>query len=133
MTAALVTTRFNERAYDVVDQADDISCRPDFALLLYPWRLVDDRTGKLNSVLPISQQTPPVFFVHANNDGITSLNSALFYAELRRAGVPSELHIYQSGGHGFGLRPVEGSDVFTWPNRAEEWLRVRGIIPSPSR
>jgi len=126
--AALVATRFEQRAYDVRDEIDAASCRPDFALLIYPWQLVDADTGQLREIVTVTPRTPPTFLVHAHNDSATSLSSVLFYAALRQHGVPGELHISETGGHGYGLRPVENSRVDTWPSRAEEWLRGRGLI-----
>ncbi|QDT41567.1 Acetylxylan esterase precursor [Gimesia alba] len=125
--AALVTTRFDERSYKPNDAIDQVSCRPDFSLLVYPWRLVDDKTGALNEVFTVSKLTPPTFLVHAHNDGATPLSSILFYTALKKIGVGSELHIYETGGHGYGMRPVENSDVDTWTDRAEDWLRQRSL------
>ena len=126
--AALVTTRFDERSYKPNDATDKVSCRPDFSLLVYPWRLVDDQTGALNEVFTVSKSTPPTFLVHAHNDSATPLSSILFYTALKKNKVGSELHIYETGGHGYGMRPVEKSDVDTWTDRAEDWLRQRSLI-----
>jgi acetyl esterase/lipase len=126
--AALVATRFDHRAYDDADDIDAASCRPDFSLLVYPWQLVDADTGKLRDEMTVTPQTPPTFLVHAHNDSSTSLSSVLFYAALKQHNVAGELHIYETGGHGYGLRPVEGSQVATWPGRAEAWLRGRGLL-----
>ncbi len=76
----------------------------------------------------MTPRTPPTFLVHAHNDSATSLSSVLYYAALKQHDVAGELHIYETGGHGYGLRPVRGSEVDTWPRRAEEWLRGRGLI-----
>lgn len=126
--ASLVATRFNQRAYDATDEIDSASCRPDFVLLVYPWRLVNGDTGKLKDEVTVTSETPPTFLIHAHNDSESSLSSVLFYSELKRNGVAGELHIFETGGHGYGLRPVEKSQVHTWPRRAEEWLRGRGIV-----
>jgi acetyl esterase/lipase len=125
--AALVATRFEQRAYSAGDEIDSASCRPDFVLLIYPWQLVNADAGTLRDELTVSVQTPPTFLVHAHNDSATSLSSVLFYAALKQHGVPGELHIYETGGHGYGMRPVEGSHVDTWPSRAEDWLTSRGL------
>ncbi len=125
--AALVTTRFESRSYKSQNAVDETSCRPDFSMLVYPWRLVDDETGQLREVLKISKQTPPTFLIHAHNDNATSISSVLFYIGLKRSGIPAELHIYETGGHGYGMRPVRNSNVATWPARAGDWLRRRGM------
>ncbi|MFO1094311.1 MAG: alpha/beta hydrolase [Planctomycetaceae bacterium] len=126
--AALIATRFHQRAYEAGDEIDSASCRPDFALLLYPWQLVDNETGTLKSEFTVTAETPPTFLVHAHNDSHTSLSSVLLYVALQQQGVPAELHIYETGGHGSGLRPVAGSQFATWPSRAEDWLRARKIV-----
>jgi len=126
--AAMVETRFDQREYEASDAIDSVSCRPDFALLIYPWKLVNDDTGRLKDELTVSADTPPTFLVHAHDDAATSLSSVLFYAALKQQGVMSELHVYETGGHGYGLRPVKGSVVNTWPDRAADWLRTRGIV-----
>ncbi|QDU09978.1 alpha/beta hydrolase [Gimesia aquarii] len=128
--ASLVTTRFKDRSYKPQDKVDDVSCRPDFSLLIYPWRLLDEKTGKLNEVITVSKKTPPTFLAHAHNDSATPLSSIQFYTALKQNGVGAELHIYETGGHGYGMRPVENSNVDTFPSRAEDWLRQRALIPS---
>ena len=121
--AALAATRFESRSYEAIDDADKTSCRPDFALLIYPWNLWDAKTDALIEPLTITAQTPPSFLVHAHDDASSSLGSALLYAALKRQKVPAELHVYQTGGHGYGMRAVRGSVVHTWPQRAEEWMK----------
>ncbi|WP_417390171.1 alpha/beta hydrolase [Gimesia sp.] len=125
--AALISTRFEERAYAAADEVDQVSCRPDFSMLIYPWRLVDENTGELNKVLTINKSTPPTLMVHAHNDHATPISSILFYTALKKNGVSGELHIYENGGHGYGMRPVEDSHVDTWPDRAADWLRQRSL------
>jgi acetyl esterase/lipase len=95
--------------------------------LIYPWNLWDAEAESLLEPLQFSPQVPPTFLVHAHDDSSSSLGSALFYAALKRHKVPAELHIYQTGGHGYGMRPVKGSVVHTWPQRAEEWLRLTAL------
>ncbi len=124
---ALVTTRFEERAYKPLDTIDSVSCRPDFSLLIYPWRLLNEKTGKLNEVVTVSKKTPPTFLVHAHNDSATPMSSIQFYSALKKNGVGAELHIYETGGHGYGMRPVENSNVSTWTERAEDWLHQRAL------
>lgn len=126
--ASIVATRFDKRTYRCGDEIDSASCRPDFVLLIYPWQLVDADTGRLKGEVAVTPHTPPTFLVHAHDDSATSLSSVLFYTALKQHGVPGELHIYETGGHGYGLRAVEGSRIHSWPSRAEEWLQGREIV-----
>ncbi len=124
--AAVTSTNHDKRQYEALDETDKISCRPDFAVLVYPAYLtVGDH---LAADVRVNAQTPPVFFVHAGDDHISAEGSIAMYLALRRAKVPAELHVYTAGGHGFGLRPT-GKPVATWPKRCEEWLRATGVIP----
>ncbi len=68
-----------------------------------------------------------MFFAHASDDGVKADNSVLMYLSLKRAGVPAELHVYSSGGHGFGLRATD-KPCSTWPQRCAEWLRSQGVL-----
>lgn len=120
--AALVTTRFEERDYAATDDIDRQSCRPDFAMLIYPWNLWDAKTGKLLDEIRITEKTPTTFLVHTHDDNSSSLGSVYFYAGLKQQKVPAELHVFQAGGHGYGLRPVAGTTIHTWPVAAEAWL-----------
>ena len=130
---AFVTTRFADRAYDPLDAIDEVSCRPDFSMLLYPWNLYDAKTGTLAETVMVTERTPPTFLVHTHDDGVTSLSSVMLYAALKKQGIHSELHIYQTGGHGYGLRPVENSNVDTWPARAADWLRGQGLVENAEK
>ncbi|MBT5021109.1 alpha/beta hydrolase [Planctomicrobium sp.] len=106
----------------------DVSARPDFTMLLYPWKLLNqDETGLREEVV-IDQQTPPSFLVHTHDDGVTSLSSVEYYKAMKRLNRPAEIHLYQSGGHGYGLRSVKNSNVHTWTDRATAWLKVRGLL-----
>ena len=124
---AWTATNFDKRAYDPADDADKVSCRPDFAVLCYPAYLVDDKTHELKPDIRVTAQTPPCFFVHAGDDKISAENSARMYLALKAAGVGAELHVYATGGHGFGLRPSD-QPVSAWPQRCAEWFRDRGLL-----
>jgi len=124
--AAWTATNFEKRAYDKVD-ADQASCRPDFAVLIYPDFVVKRRTTELSPEIRVTPQTPACFFAQASDDRVGAENSVGMYLALKRAGVPAELHIYASGDHGYGLRP-NGKPVTTWPKRCEEWLRDTGVL-----
>jgi acetyl esterase/lipase len=126
--AGLLSARFNEKSYKSQDKIDAISCKPDFTLMIYPWRLIDTKTNQLSSAFTFSDQLPPLFLVHAHNDSNSSLNSILFYSSAKKQGIEAELHIYQTGGHGNGLRHVKNSSYSTWPDRAENWLRNQKLL-----
>ncbi|HEU4754672.1 MAG TPA: alpha/beta hydrolase [Armatimonadota bacterium] len=130
--AAWTATNPDQRAYSAVDEVDRVSCRPDFLVLVYPAYLANKEGTGLMPEIRVSKDTPPTFFAHAANDPVTAENSALMFLALKRAGVPAELHIYNSGGHGFGLRRTE-EPCTTWPARCEEWLRARGVLQASGR
>lgn len=118
--AANAAIKSETRLYEPADEADQLSCRPDFVALIYPAYLVDAQ-GQLKPDLVVTKQAPPMFLAHAFNDGVTCENSVQLFLALKKAGVPSDLHLYSSGGHGFGLRPSEHA-ASTWPKRCEDWL-----------
>ena len=113
--AALVS----ERLYEPVDRYDAVSFRPDFAAPIYSGGVPDGAT--------ITQNCPPFFMVIAHDDRDRSVAVAELYIALKRANVSAELHIYESGGHGYGLRSTE-LPVTTWPDRMEEWMRQLGFL-----
>lgn len=126
--AALVSNQSSQRTYPPVDEADSASCRPDFTLLIYPAYLTIKEQGDgVAPELNITSNTPPTFIAMAEDDPIR-VETALFYAEaIKKAHVAFELHVYPTGGHGYGLRP--GKDlVTTWPQRAGDWLRSQGLL-----
>jgi acetyl esterase/lipase len=124
---AWATTNYDKRSYEKIDAVDEVSCRPDFSVLIYPWRLANkDKTG-LNPDIRVDGQTPPMFLAHAGNDPVPVENSVLMYLALKKADVPADLHVYAKGGHGFGLRSSD-DPCSTWPQRCEEWMRSQKII-----
>jgi len=125
--AAILHTADGKSAYEPVDGVDQQSCRTDFALLVYPWKVYDAATDALLPGIRITARTPPAFLVHTHDDASSSLGSVLIYAGLKRHGVSAELHVYQNGGHGYGMRSVPQSEIGTWPDRATDWLRRRGL------
>ena len=124
--AANAGLKSNARLYEAADETDQTSCRPGFMALVYPAYLVDEK-GQLKPDLTVTKETPPMFLAHAFNDGISCENSVQLFLALKKAGVPADLHVYSSGGHGFGLRPSE-QPVSTWPQRCEDWLKLRGLL-----
>jgi acetyl esterase/lipase len=127
---AAMSTNFKRRLYPAVDAADKESCRPDFAVALYPGHLwIDDQKFQLNPNVPVTRETPPTFLLQAEDDPVDNVNHSLvYYMALKKAGVPVEMHLYAHGGHAFGLRrtklPVTG-----WPQLVETWLGTIGMIP----
>jgi acetyl esterase/lipase len=126
---AAISTHFDHRVYPTVDEADRESCRPDFAIALYPGHLaVPARNFALNPDIQVTSRTPPTFLLHAEDDPVDPVeNSLVYYAALRKAGVPAEMHVYVKGGHAFGLRPTE-SPITRWPALVETWLVTVGIL-----
>ncbi|MBI2712151.1 MAG: alpha/beta hydrolase [Bdellovibrio sp.] len=132
--AAAISTNYKSRTYPVIDVADKESCRPDFAMVLYPGHMSDnddnlsDRS-KLNPDIPVTSNTPPTFMVHAMDDPVDTVKySLLYFNALRKAKVPVEMHLFANGGHAFALRPTESS-VSDWTALADGWLRTIGIVP----
>jgi len=126
---AAVSTHFEQRVYPVVDAADQESCRPDFAVALYPGHLlIDYEKLELNPNIRVTRNTPPTFLAQAENDDVDNVNNSLvYYAALKKAGVSVEMHLFPEGGHAFGLRPTK-DPITEWPQLVEKWLRTIGII-----
>jgi acetyl esterase/lipase len=128
-------------SYPRQDEADDASARPDFAVLMYPViattgpaahrgsadqlraaGVAEADLAKYSPQLNITAKTPPTLLVHAGDDASVPVqNSLLMYEALQKAGIRSELHVFDSGGHGFGLRGVAGRDVAVWPTLVQNW------------
>ncbi|MES2595676.1 MAG: alpha/beta hydrolase [Verrucomicrobiota bacterium] len=122
-TAGLTTVHGEKRVYPKVDATDEVSCRPDFAMLIYPAGFADKTTWALRSHIKVSKDTPPVFFVMAEDDHVDCDNCTVLFTALKHAKVPAELHIYTHGGHGYGLRSTD-LPVTRWSARAAEWLQA---------
>lgn len=127
--SADIGTHFDKRLYPAVDAADKESCRPDFAVALYPGHLwISTTKFALNPDVPVTRQTPPTFLAQAENDPVDSINNSLvYYIALKNAGVPVEMHLYAEGKHAFGLRPTK-FPITGWPQLVETWLRTIGMI-----
>jgi acetyl esterase/lipase len=124
-----ISTHFEQRLYPAVDMADEESCRPDFAVALYPGHLwIGSKTFEMNPDVRVTRQTPPVFLLQAENDDVDTVNNSLvFYIALKNAGVPVEMHLYAEGKHAFGLRPTT-FPITQWPAEVETWLGTIGMI-----
>jgi acetyl esterase/lipase len=129
--AAVISTHFKKRLYPTVDAADKESCRPDFAVVLYPGHLcVHSKKFELNPDIQanITRQTPPTFLLQAEDDPVDDVNNSLVYSiALKKAGVPVEMHLYAQVGHAFGLRPTK-LPIMGWPQLVEAWLGTIGIV-----
>ena len=127
---AAMSTHFKQRLYPAVDAADKESCRPDFAVAIYPGHLsLAENRLALNPDIHVTRQTPPTFLLQNEDDPVDRVEHSLsYYAALKKAGVPVEMHLYAQGGHAFGLRhtklPVTG-----WPHLVETWLGTIGMTP----
>ncbi len=124
--AAMASTHFNERTYPVVDAADQVSCRPDFCVLVYPAYLSGDNF-RVAPELNVNASVPPTLIIQAEDDKPHIDSSLFYYYALKEAGVPAAMHLYPTGGHGYGLRDTQCA-VNEWPYRVEDWLNNLGII-----
>jgi len=115
----------DKRTYAAKDQSDQASCKPNFLALIYAGGLSNSAGNRLESGLLVNKDTPPTFMVHAFDDHV-SLDHPMVL--LQAADVPSELHVYDAGGHGYGLRRVNELPVTSWPDRLREWLNRRGLL-----
>jgi acetyl esterase/lipase len=131
--AIATATSFEKRSYEPMDEVDNVSCRPDFAILAYPGYLKAKDKDELVPGLRIPARTPPVFLAHGGDDLISPPeHSVLMYLALRRAGVPAELHVYATAAHDFGVRP-SGHPCSTWTEACANWLRHQGFLERPTR
>lgn len=128
--AAALSTHFEQRLYDPIDAADKLSCRPDFAVVVYPGYLaLPDKNLAPNLDINPTDKTPPTFIVQAEDDPVHVENATNYFLALKNAKVSAELHIYAEGGHGYGLRRT-ALPVTTWPQSVETWLRTIKILPA---
>ena len=122
-----------ERTYPLADAADRQSPRPDFAILAYGARMLDDSKGRNNLGLKpwvtISAKAPPTLIIHAMNDPVDDIREPMAYAlALTDAGVPVDMRLYAKGGHAFGMRPTADPITTQWPRQVEQWLRNIGML-----
>jgi len=143
--ASTAGTHFNKV---LIPNTNNTSVRPDFMILIYPVisflpgichvgskeQLVGKNAGielvnEYSNELQVTEQTPPTFLVHASDDdAVISMNSIAFYDSLVSKKIPAEIHIYQSGGHGFGMFIKNSQE--RWMDRCESWLRFNGWLQS---
>ncbi len=144
--ASTLATQFDAGEPGSADPVERESSRPDFQVLVYPvvsfreeighggsrTRLIGknpsaELVDRYSSELNVTAETPPAFLVHTHDDHVKVENSLVYYQALRAAGVPAEMHIYEVGGHGYGIRPT-GKPVATWHHRMVEWMKQRGLL-----
>lgn len=122
--------QYNTKCYERVDEADDLSCRPDFICPIYVAYLGDgynDRVAELGPLVTVTKETPPTFMAVTWDDAMRGAQSALLFSRLRENGVPAELHAYTRGGHGYGMRPSE-HPVSGWNQHLAAWLKSSGFL-----
>ncbi len=126
--AAAISTHYDQRLYDPIDAADKLSCRPDFAVVVYPGYLALEKEDFApNHDIQPTANTPPTFIVQAEDDPVHVENAVVYFMALKNSKVPAELHVYAQGGHGYGLRRT-ALPVTTWPQSVETWLRTIHVI-----
>ena len=150
--ASTASTHFDAGKADAEDPIDRVSCRPDFSILCYPLismkepfahmgskknllgenpdqALVED----LSNETKVTAETPPTFIFHTDADkAVLAEHVIVYYSALRKAGVPTEMHIYEKGPHGVGLAPADPI-LSTWSGRLRDWLSLRGVLPKPKK
>jgi acetyl esterase/lipase len=119
--SARLSNTCETRNYPAVDEADSLSCRPDFTVLIYPAYL-GDADYTLSEEITVTSNTPPTFIVQTQDDRNFINGSIAYYLALKKQNIPSELHFFPYGGHGYGLRPSD-KDVSRWPELCERWLK----------
>jgi acetyl esterase/lipase len=129
-----VSTNYKKRAYSITDNIDTINCRPDFGLSFFPGHMIvhSKHSYDLNNTLPVDSNTPPMFILQAGNDPVDTIqNSLVYYIALKKAGVPTEYHIYAEGGHAFGLNrtALDNPDwnklpIADWESLVVRWLQT---------
>ena len=128
--AAALSVHYDKRLYAPIDAADALSCRPDFAIIIYPGYIADAEQTYLDKLdLHPTEKTPPSIIVQAEDDPVHVENATAWFLALKKAKVPAELHIYAEGGHGYGLRYRADRPITTWPGLVEVWLHTIHILP----
>ncbi len=151
--ASTAATHFTEGEADAKDPISHVSSRPDFALLIYPvitmtepfthrgsrHNLLGENPSQelitlLSNEKQVTKKTPPIFLAHGMDDAVVPVENTILFAEAcRKQGVPCEMHLYEKGVHGFGIRPTAGA-VSLWPHQCSLWLEEHGFVKaSPTR
>lgn len=125
--SARTSTGFAETTYANVDEADKQSCRPDFCILIYPAYLDNQNQDGVAPELRITKDIPPTFIVHTLDDNHYITGSKLYAQALKEVGVTCDYQVFETGGHGYGLRS-QGHPVSVWPQRCAEWLKDNNMV-----
>ena len=126
--SALLSTNYATRTYPLTDEADRVSCRPDFVMLVYPAYLtVKEEGDKVAPELHVDSMTAPTLIIQTEDDPVRVEGSLYYYLALKKEKVAAEMHLYAKGGHGYGLRK-KGNGIDQWPKVAQGWLQTIGAI-----
>ena len=123
-----LSNSFGLESYEPGDEADLLSSRPDFSIHIYPAYLDSKETeGELTEEIQISEHTPPTFMVQTKDDVNYVPGTIIYNRVLEESGIPVTFHLFEEGGHGYGLRP-ENPEVATWPTLLEKWLKEIDVL-----
>ncbi len=128
--SARISTNYAQRVYDAVDSSDQLSCRPDFTILIYPAYLFEPNSAAdqlVSPSLPVNAETPPMFLTMAFDDRVGPENILRMGLALKKHEVPAEVHLYPTGGHGYGLRRTE-HHATAWPDHCAKWMQSSGFL-----
>ncbi|MDR2754751.1 MAG: alpha/beta hydrolase [Planctomycetaceae bacterium] len=124
----MLATNYNEKVYEPVDNTDQLSARPDFAVPIYLAYALGEKNDQKRVDIPleenikITKDTPPMFLSICDDDSVGSMGSVQLYRKLRESEIPCELHIFVKGGHGYGIRTDRGPAA-GWNRLCEDWLK----------
>lgn len=129
--AIATATSFEKRTYEPVDEIDQVSCRPSFAIPVYSGYLKAQDKDELAPGLSVPKETPPVFLVHGGDDIISPPEGTIImYLALKKAGIPAELHIYARTAHDFGVRQAD-RPYASWTEACAKWLKDQNLLKAP--
>jgi acetyl esterase/lipase len=129
--ATVASTNYDNRVYPAIDAADQVSCRPDFSVFIYPGGVIQRGSNKLVPEVKITKDSPPAFLAVSTDDKGSSEQTVQLYLALKHAEVPVEMHIFAAGGHGFGI--LKGKlPANQWPARLQEWLTAQKLLERPA-
>ncbi|MBI9016968.1 MAG: alpha/beta hydrolase [Phycisphaerae bacterium] len=124
--SARLSGDYDSKVYQPLDEIDKVSCRPDFAVLIYPAYLVN-KANEISPEIKVDRKNPPVFLVQTLDDGIRVENAIYYALAAKKVGIAAELHVFADGGHGYGMRPSVHA-VCRWPQLLQSWLKAKGFL-----